>query len=288
MRKQKRIKIFILPIFIAFIFCALCNFTTQSYNTGKLLNPGETLAGIGVGKREYYSIKRRDTLKNNSQSFSYDTVRSKDLSLCLDYRLGVLRTCPLGKGIEIGFHLEGPNQFNPDTTVSSVGEFKGPAVLEFDSRFGLNDLCLGKGLYHHNFSLGWTIGSWIDNGWFVEYAAGWEYKWLIPYTNIRAELLPTDPSGDDSLTESYTPFKYEKRSWTTRTATGVSIRLPHTFSVRFPYIIFLPLPRFIVIHLPHIIPDFLCPEISVIYPHYSAISHYGITYHIAFRWLNGI
>ena len=162
--------------------------------------------------------------------------------------------------------MEGPNEYNPDSSNANLGLFKGPAVLEFDSRFGFNDFCVGKGLLHHNIALGWGIGEWIDNGWFAEYAAGWEYKWILPYANVRVELLPTDPTQEDSLTESYTPFKYEKRSWTTRTALGISMCLPHW----------------------GIMPDFVVPEITAIYPHYSAISHYGITYHIGFRWLNGI
>ena len=252
------------PLAVIFLFSGGCNFTTQSYNTGKLLNPGETLTSIGVGKREYYSIESPQLFYSSNSSL--DTIKSYDFSLCWDYRLGVLRTLPFGRGVEIGFHLEGPTQFNPDSNNISLGAFKGAAILEFDSRFGFKDICLGRGIFHHSIGLGWGVGAWIDNGWFTEYAAGWEYKWITPYANFRAELLPTDPTQADSLTESYTPFKYEKRSWTTRTAAGISMHVPHWW----------------------ISPEFIVPEITVIYPHYSAISHYGITYHVGFRWLNGI
>jgi hypothetical protein len=253
----------LMPIgIIAYLFLFTgCNFTSQSYNHGKLLNPGETLTSIGVGAREYYKIEQKDA--PTSISNKTDTVKYQWLSLCLDYRLGVLRKYPFGKGMEIGFHLEGPTQY---ATTKYGSLYLGPPILEFDGRLGFNDFVLGKGLFHHNMALGWTIGAWIDNGWYAEYAAGWEYKWLIPYANFRAELLATDPSTADSLTESYTPFKYQNRSWTTRTALGVSIRIPQ---MRF-------------------LPDYISPEISTIYPHYSSVSHYGITYHVGLRWLNGI
>jgi hypothetical protein len=264
-------------LIVFLILFAKCNFTSQSYNTGKLLNPGETLVSVGIGKRGFYSIARRDSvLSTNYRAFGnhdtlfydsvkseYDTNRSQALSLCLDYRLGVLRTYPFGKGLEIGFHLEGPYQLNPKNVTSL---YVGPVLLEFDGRFGFKDKPLGKGLLHHNLGIGWTIGPWIDNGWYAEYAAGWEYQWLIPYANFRAEWLATDYSTIDSLTESYSPYHYEKRSWTTRTALGISMRIPHWW----------------------ITPDFIVPEIAVIYPHYSAVAHYGIAYHIALRWLNGI
>ena len=258
------------------LFSESCNFTTQSYNTGKLLNPGETLVSVGIGKREFYSIKTNYSVVSyhpysDSTPFSvpdsiisrFDTTRNQGYSFCLDYRLGVLRTLPFGKGVEIGFHAEGPYQM--DTRYENAANI-GPAILEFDGRFGFKEKPIGKGLLHHNLGLGWTIGPWIDNGWYAEYAAGWEYKWLIPYANFRAELLSTKISDFDSLTESYSPYQFEKRSWTTRTALGISMHVPHWW----------------------ISPDFLVPEITVIYPHYSAVSHYGVTYHIAMRWLNGI
>jgi hypothetical protein len=264
-------------LIVFLILFAKCNFTSQSYNTGKLLNPGETLVSVGIGKREIYSIARRDSiiryhLYSDSMPFpvidsfmsKYDTSRQQTTTFCLDYRLGVLRTYPFGKGLEIGFHLEGPFQYNPGSNFSFG--YRGLVLLEFDGRFGFKDMAFGKGLIHHNLGLGWTIGEWIDNGWFAEYAAGWEYKWMIPYVNFRAELLATDPSVNDSLTESFTPYQYQKRSWTTRTAIGFSAKIPHWW----------------------LTPDFIVPEITVVYPHYSAIAHYGITYHIAFRWLNGI
>jgi hypothetical protein len=240
-----------------------CNFTTQSYNHGKLLNPGETLAGIGVGKREYYRINDRvDSVKRT------DTVRFSKNSYCLDYRLGVLRTRPLGRGLEIGFHLEGPGQLNPSERArKNTALWGGIMILDFDARLGLKDIAMGRGLFHHNIGLGWRVGAWIDNGWFAEYAAGWEYGRLLPYANVRAELMPTDPAGMDSLFESRTPFKYHNQLWTARAAMGVSVRLPHWFFLE---------------------PDYLTPEVTVVCPHFSAVSRCGFTYHVGLRWLNGI
>jgi hypothetical protein len=256
----------ITAVFLGFFFTG-CNFTSQSYNYGKLLDPGATLLSIGAGVRQFYKVKWADTILDNTPAYAKDTTVYNSLSWCLDYRLGILRKLPFGQGLEIGFHLEGPVQYNPTDSIAKNGLYLGPMALELDCRVGMKDFTLGKGIFHHNVGLGWTVGEWIDNGWYAEYAAGWEYNWLTPYVDFRAEWAATDPTSVDSLTESYTPFKYERRYWTTRTAAGVAIRLPH--------IIFL-------------LPDFISPELSVIYPHYSGISHYGITYHIGLRWLNGI
>jgi hypothetical protein len=248
------------------LFFAGCNFTTQSYNYGKLLDPGASMVTVGVGARQFYNVNWKDSISGNTTINRYDTIVRTLPSICWDYRLGILRKLPFGRGLEIGFHLEGPIQFTPTDSMGKQGEYLGPAALELDARMGLKDFNLGKGIFHHNVCLGWTIGAWIDNGWYAEYAAGWEYKWLTPYVDLRAELLATDPTSDDSLFQSYTPFLHEKRSWTTRTAAGVSIKLPHLF---------------------FLFPSFISPELSFICPHYSGMSQYGLTYHIGLRWLNG-
>lgn len=253
-------------LFVIVCLFAGCNFTTQSYNYGKLLDPGASMVTVGVGARQFYKVKWSDSVAGSTIVNRNDTTVYTGPSLCWDYRLGVLRKLPFGQGLEIGFHLEGPIQFTPTDSMGKQGEYMGPAALELDARMGLKDVNVGKGIFHHNVCLGWTIGAWIDNGWYAEYAAGWEYKWLTPYVDLRAELLATDPTSDDSLFESYTPFLHEKRSWTTRTAAGVSIKLPHLF---------------------FLFPSFISPELSFICPHYSGMSQYGLTYHVGLRWLNG-
>lgn len=257
----------LIAVFLGF-FSAGCNFTSQSYNFGKLLDPGSSLVTVGAGGRQFYRVHWHDTAVQNATVTLKDTTVFQNYSLCFDYRLGILKKIPFGQGLEIGFHLEGPVQYSPTDSIGKLtGEYLGPAALELDCRMGIKDFSLGKGIFHHNAGVGWTVGQWIDNGWYAEYAAGWEYKWLIPYIDFRAELLATDPTSVDSLTESYTPFEHEKRSWTTRTAIGVAIRVPHIF---------------------FLLPAYISPELSFVCPHYSGISPYGITYHIGLRWLNGL
>jgi hypothetical protein len=232
-----------------------------------LLDPGATTVTLGVGGRQLYKVLWRDTVVDDNPSYLKDTTVYQYPSLCFDYRLGILRKLPFGQGLEVGFHLEGPVQSDPTDKKGKDGLYLGPAALELDCRFGFKDVVLGKGIYHHNTGIGWTVGQWIDNGWYAEYAAGWEYKRLNPYLNFRVELMATDPMSSDSLTESYTPFKYGKQLWNTRTAAGVAIRLPKVF---------------------FLFPDLISPELSFVYPHYSGMSKYGITYHIGIGWLNGM
>ena len=87
-----------------------CLITTQSYNHGKLLNPGERMMTQGFGWR-YSSRYLPHEMWEDSAGLPWlrtvrDSTRFGWCAYTFDYRVGVLRKYPFGKGLETGFHLE--------------------------------------------------------------------------------------------------------------------------------------------------------------------------------------
>ncbi len=233
------------------VFLTGCNFASHSYNYGKLLNPGESMITLAGGGRDFHQVW------SGFDPDSADTALTHFATFVCNYRLGVLDARPLGEGLEIGLHLEGPVQLH---------SFFGVPLLEFDLRMGFRGFVLGNGLYHHNAGIGWTVGPWIDNGWYVEYAAGWELERIIPYASLRGIIAATDisESGSDIFDDDF--FVSHDRSAHARLAVGAALKIRR-----------LP-----------IVPDLLAPEISIIGPGYSIVKEIGVTWHIGLRWLNGI
>jgi hypothetical protein len=253
-----------IPISLAlFLFAAHCNFTTQSYNMGKLLNPGESMTSVGVGGQPWYTVRDSSTIVlYDSGSGPYYVDRrmklrkqsGQDLSFSYDYRLGVLDNYPLGKGLEFGFHLEAP-------TPSEGG---GSVLLDIDLRGGLPPAVLRSAVFNHSIGLGWNVGMWVDNGWYAEYAAGLEYNHAVLYSNIRILYTATDMTDvNDLITNDV--LGTHKQFWNVRQCLGLALKLPR-----------LP-----------VVPDYIVPEVTLAYPNYNRSRPVGFTYHIGLRWLNG-
>ncbi|MFP4242402.1 MAG: hypothetical protein ACLFTW_10555 [Chitinispirillaceae bacterium] len=258
----KRNSVYLIPLLAIIISSPACLLTTQSYNHGKLLNPGEGLVTYGWGKK---NVRIRDKIYESSydpyepEEYRHDTIPVTFWSHALDYRLGFLSRHPFGKGLEIGLQLEWA------TNSSHYTYFERVPSLEFSTRLGFADFQIFKGLYHHNMEMGWIVGSWVDNGWFAGYAAGIEYGRLIPYLNVRAGITSTDTDIARAFDDS-TFFSTHKGFWYSRSTVGVSIKINRML----------------------FFPDYITPEISFIAPDFSLAKPVGITWHIGFRWLNGI
>ena len=254
----------ILPI-VLLLTLPGCLITTQSYNHGKLLNPGERLMTLGIGGRrsspylkkiEYQYI---DTLDREIEKEIKDSTRYNWGTCTFDYRVGILRRYPFGKGLETGFHLEAA--FRRDH--KGVPQFYGPPMLEIDTRFGLPDLLMKKSIFHHNISAGWIIGYWVDNGWFAGYAAGWEFDRIIPYVSLRVLRTATDALNEPVMDDFFTKHN---RSWLVRIAPGISLKIPDGA---------------------RILPEYISPEVSLAFPNYSTGQQVGINGSIGIRWMLG-
>ena len=234
---------------------------------GKLLNPGESMATLAVGGQPWYNVRdssgdifsSSDTGIRPTYLGRYfkriRTYKGQDFSYCYDYRLGILDKYPLGKGLEFGFHFEAP----------APSEGGGSLLLDIDLRSGLPPAVTKNAVFHHNISLGWTVGIWVDNGVYAEYAAGLEYKYFIPYTNLRLLCTATDITGDMWFFSGNNFLQKHSQFWNIRQCLGCAIKIPR-----------LP-----------VLPDYVVPEVTLGYPNYNRFEHVGFTYHIGLRWLNG-
>lgn len=253
-----------------------CFVATQSFNHGKVLKPGEGMLTIGLGRRRYHILDEHweseevvvfDTVSTDPMvidtgytwseySVPDDTSLSTKFCGSFNYRLGFLDRYPFGKGTELGFHVEIPSQSY---------SFYGLPLLEFEARCGLTGFVLFEGVFHHNVSAGWAVGGWVDNGWFAGYTASVERTHFISYLNTRLQLQATD----------FTKYEFVDRE-------DFLDRHDRIFNIRHAAGISLKLPRMVVL------PDYITPELSIVYPHYSALRHVGFAFHVGFRWLNGI
>ena len=240
-----------------------CLITTQSFNHGKLLNPGERLLTHGIGGRYSAPTGPRDQFYDSAEVTRerrvYDSKRYNWATYTFDYRVGILRKYPFGKGLETGFHCEVALRKNSSDDI----QLYGPPALEFDTRFGLNDITIGPGIFHHNVNAGWIVGYWVDNGWFGGYAAGWEIERFIPYISTRILLTATNVS-DQPITNDF--FTRHNRKVVGRINLGCTYRLPFNTSV---------------------VPDMLTPEISFTFPNYANAQQVGVNAAIGIRWILG-
>lgn len=157
-----------------------CLYSTQHFNTGRLLEPGHSSVSLGAGTLrsfEYgcggggnvYEVSDStgthcQVLEQWSTDSAGNTIMSGPImdraqtwstapKASLGYRVGVSGKWGPFTGSEIGLHLEGPTN---------------PVSGEFDLKLGL-PVPAGRP-YHHSISAGWIIGVWADNSWFLEYA----------------------------------------------------------------------------------------------------------------------
>jgi hypothetical protein len=236
-----------------------CLVATQSLNHGKLLNPGERLITTGYGWKhsaKYFSTYHHDSTANID---IIDSTRMGWLNFIFDYRIGILRKYPFGRGLEIGYHLEYAQRKEREKIVPFS-----PPLLEIDTRFGLPDFTLHKSIFHHNVNAGWDVGQWVDNGWFLGYAAGWEFNMTIPYISLRYFSTATDLINRGDLSEN-TFTKHEKTRGV-RLCGGISLKMPanHNF-----------------------IPEYITPEVSLIFPNFNKTQPIGFSFTLGIRWIPG-
>ncbi len=242
-----------------FILCSAlfsgCNFASQSYNFGTLLAPGETATVLGAGRRPFYTITKSQADDGTAQtsSVSIDTATNERFVYGGQLRIGVFPALPFGGGLNLGLAVEYPGQLAEDA---------GLPVVECDVLMGLPARPASRFTYYHNITLGWTIGSWIDNGWFTEYAGSFDTKHIIPYYNARVLLVSTSVLSDSTDFTDKNLLKEHDLSVTARLCAGVAVKLPTV----------------------PVLPDFIVPEAALFFPRYSPVTPIGITYHIGFRW----
>lgn len=220
---------------LAILSLSGCLYTSHHYNSGRILDPGNTAVTIGYGKftlREsscdydngyselYDSTGAAHCVRydwRNPNSATYDTASPilREVKLpkfSLGYRLGVRGPWGPFTGLELGWHLEAPTN---------------PGSAEFDLKFGLP---APKSLQlFHSLSGGWIVGMWADNSFFAEYAASRAFgrgdNAHALYASYRLTRLATQP--DDVFKTDSLALRFNTRRRLAQQATvGFHIRLP--------------------------------------------------------------
>ncbi|MDQ3000685.1 MAG: hypothetical protein M3Y08_05435 [Fibrobacterota bacterium] len=231
--------------FYAFLLSG-CLYTTHHFNSGRILDPGQTAVTLGYGRAEMYSVgcpdgysrvgrgsDRRCLLDFNSISRGIadpDTI-PQELStqplpkFSLSYRLGVRGAWGPFTGVEMGWQIEAPTN---------------PGTVEFDLKFGLP---LPKKLKaQHSLSAGWGVGMWADNAWFGEYAASRNFGPHALYGNYRFTYMATQPAELDS---SFNNWKFSShRRYSNQASLGFFYRMPDWV----------------------LLPDYLSPQVTFTFP----------------------
>lgn len=257
-----------------------CHMTTQSYNYGKILDPGDSKFTFGCGGTV------RNELDQSFDSWDYDEDKKTDYKdrylnnsivwwrQSLAFRLGIHDKLPFSNGFDFGFHLEG-TYYRDDIDRSSIYYYEEdessmfsdiPPILELDVRMGLPSGNTNKFSYNHAIGVGWTVGSWKDNGWFFDYSGGFEFKKIIPYYSIRALWTPTNvvETSSDIFDDDY--FTTHDRNFAVRLVGGCALRIRK-----------IP-----------VIPDYLIPEVSLVGPEFSKKNNLGFSFHLGFQWVGGL
>jgi hypothetical protein len=257
-----------------------CLYTTHHFNSGRLLEPGQTAVTIGAGRARFYSDQCPDGYyrerpeaggqdfcrysgNNGPEGFGtgiqtgpdsivplgFTTLSTPKMSL--GYRLGVRKRWGPLTGIEMGWSLEVPTN---------------PATVEFDLKAGLPLPSGWKAA--HSLSAGWGVGMWADNTLFLEYAASRSFGPHALYANYRFSWLASQPQDLDS---SFNNWKFVSHRRTVhQAALGYFHRLPDII----------------------LLPDFVSPEFVLTYPLITPfatsrsplLDKYQLNFNFGFGW----
>ena len=132
-----------------------CFLNQHNFNSGKLLKQGDSKFIWGV-------------------SSSSDSLQALS-ALSLGFELGVLDDFGSFKGLQIGWQLEG-SMF--------AGNISFNALVGLPARN-----------FYHNLGVGWIIGTFIDNTYFLQYGIGSKInEHIILFSNITLNFLATYPN----------------------------------------------------------------------------------------------
>lgn len=227
-----------------------CLYTTHHFNSGRILDPGQTAVTFGYGRSRIYEQgcpdgwnrpfgdSDRTHCERYIETDPFISVRDSVMirqrvtsqaipKFSLGYRLGVRGPWGPLAGVEMGWHLEAVTN---------------PGTIEFDLKFGLPLPHRLVAKHHHSVSAGWGVGNWADNSWFLEYAASRDLGRHSVYGNYRYTWLATQAP---EINESADNWKFESRmGHAHQAALGFYLRLPDIF----------------------LVPDYVTPQANITFP----------------------
>ncbi len=298
-------------LFLPLLALPGCLITTQSFNHGKLLNPGERIMTSGFGWRyssRYLLQQTGDSEIDSTGAQIFETFRDSTrvgwLTYTYDYRVGVLRKYPFGRGLETGFHMEMGFRMNRRKDINGYYEYldrqchdtvyvKGNDTVSYQTcsvseKFVPTDTVTTKEPEFYGppvLEIDTRFGlpditmrksifhHNVNVGWIVGYwvdngwFAGYAAGWEFTHfiPYLSTRLfLSATDALDESINTNF--FTKHERTWGGRLSGGVSCRLPSNFSV---------------------IPEFITPELSLTFPNYSTGQRVGFNASLGIRWMLG-
>ncbi|MFC1585131.1 hypothetical protein ACFL5V_06275 [Fibrobacterota bacterium] len=227
-----------------------CLYTSHNYQTGRILKEGHSGTTIGYGRQQLVSLECHSNSSSWGQlvredgdtrcrsindpsgtpdtSYSEPVVNKESIpEFSYGYGLGIRDRWGPFPGLEMGFLLELPTM---------------PISAEFYFRLGLPDHMWQR--TKHSASLGYIIGSWSDNSYYLGYGISREVGRHLAYANFRSTIMATQVA-DIEPEEVDDAFKFNHNR-----------RFVQQLSLGFMWMI----PGIVVF------PDFVTPQINFIYP----------------------
>lgn len=223
-----------------------CLYTTHHFNTGRVLEPGKTAVTLGMGRATFY-----DEICPKGY---FRTTSEKGDQVCAD-ELTYSDTVPqvlekiLTPKISLGYRLGVRGAWGPFQGLELGWQMEAPTnpgTVDFDLKFGLP--APGGMRLDHSLSAGWEVGMWADNSYFLEYAASRPFGANALYANYRFTWLATQ-QGD--LERSFEEWKFvSKRRYANQFSFGFDWKIRKIF----------------------LIPDFISPQIFILFPVYPGLN----------------
>jgi hypothetical protein len=278
MRKRNRNRLAGAMLCLAAAQLSGCLYTTHHFNSGRILEPGQTAVTFGYGRAKLYDqvcpdgtvryrpdtthftcypenwYNRADWTPGDSTTpplVPMEVVTQTLPKFSLSYRLGVRGAWGPFTGVELGWQVEAPTN---------------PATVEFDLKFGLP--MPRKIPVVHSLSAGWGVGMWADNSYFLEYAASHAFGPNALYGNYRFTWLATQP---EDIQTSFDTWKFRSyRQAINQCAFG--------FYWKWPDVVMLP--------------DYVSPQVDFTFPirapfggaDPSLLDAYQMDFNLGFGW----
>lgn len=190
-------------VFFTFFFNG-CLYSVQHFNHGKTVQAGDLELQVSAGIENVQNWSCQDMHKvyhgdtwYGCESYDYtsldfvkdtivDPVESIDnqFVFAFSYRHGLMDSLWIFPGLDMGL-------------MSEIHEDE--MLLEYDVRVGM-PVFSGWEQWHHSISVGWIIGWWVNNSWFVEYAISRKfYSALYLFGSYRALSLSKEFDGPPDL-----------------------------------------------------------------------------------------
>lgn len=167
-----------------------CLGSSHHFRKGKTLPSGEYEYNYGVSTIEQIICTERES-GNSCQRFSKQDIPN----LSRSFRLGVRDEWGIFPGVDAGYQME-----------SNL-------VLEFDIRLAMPHLFIYGEEFNHAVGLGWGVGFWPDNTYFVDYVLSKQWTNKTLYLSTRQSWLATQLSdfGVDNGEENEDIYIHNRR-----------------------------------------------------------------------------